>query len=466
MAEVSIDNVPKKVRDLFNKGFSAFERGNIDYAIDLLFTCVELEPRFLNARKYLRAAEVKRFKERNSNAIGRGVASLKGLSGQFSSLMGSSRAGSEAKGVMAAERLLKDDPLNTRNIKTFAEAAARADLPEAAVQTLEIGREHFPADITLVKSLGALYAEMGETKKARACFEKLCELCPSDPDALKMLKDAMAMDSMNKDGWEQAATEGEDGYRTTIKDADEAAQLEQESKAVQTHRDTDGLIAEQLKKIEEDPANVNYYSALSRLYEQAGQYPEAIEAIQQALEMNPGDPELDGQLSRISIESYTYRAEELAKAGDTEGAEAVLAEQSQFQFDDLQDRVGRYPNDLELRYQWGLKLFEYEHTNDAIQQFQMSQRNPQRRIVSLYQLAMCFKAKGQYDMAMGQLETASSEMHGMDAAKKDILYDIGLLAELMGDNARAIENFKSIYQVDIGYKDVADKIEQAYESKE
>lgn len=467
MAEISVDTVPKKVRDLFNKGFSAFERGNLDYAIDMLFSCVELEPRFLRARKYLRAAEIKRFKERKANPLAKGVASLKGMPGRLTTLMGSasSRAGSGAKAVMAAEKLLKDDPLNTKNIKVFAEAASKADLPEAAVQTLEIGREHFPTDISLINWIGKLYSAMGETRKARACFEKLCELCPSDPDALKLLKDSMAVDSMHKDGWEQAVTEGKDGYRTTIKDAGEAELLEQEGKAVKTHKDANILIEDTLKKIEEDPANINYYRALSRLYVQESMFDEAIAALNKALELSPGDPELDSQLSRITIEQFNYRAGEFERAGDHDGAEAVTAERSQFEFDDLQERIVRYPNDLELRYHWGVKLFEYEQTNDAIQQFQLSQRNPKRRISSLYQLAMCFKAKGQYDMAMDQLEQASAELPGMDGEKKDVVYDIGLIAELMGDSEKAVAHFKQIYQVDIGYKDVAAKIEKAYDGQ-
>jgi tetratricopeptide (TPR) repeat protein len=84
--------------------------------------------------------------------------------------------------------------------------------------------------------------------------------------------------------------------------------------------------------------------------------------------------------------------------------------------------------------------------------------------MSLYYLALCFKEKQQYDLAMEQLKTASEEILIMDSTKKAVLYAQGEIAELMGDQKLASEFYKEIYQSDISYKDVAQKIEQAYSS--
>ena len=64
MAEVSIESVSKQAKDLFNRGLQALERANYDYAIDMLSSCLELEPGVLQARKYLRVAEIQKRKER------------------------------------------------------------------------------------------------------------------------------------------------------------------------------------------------------------------------------------------------------------------------------------------------------------------------------------------------------------------------------------------------------------------
>ena len=71
MSEVTLEQTTSQVRDLFNKGFSAFERGNLDYAIDMLMHCVEMEPGLLRARKFLSAAQMQRAKKQKSGALGK-----------------------------------------------------------------------------------------------------------------------------------------------------------------------------------------------------------------------------------------------------------------------------------------------------------------------------------------------------------------------------------------------------------
>ncbi len=459
MAELSLEEVSKKVQDLFNKGFSAFERGNLDYAIDLLLQCVELEPRLLRARKFLRAAEVQKFKGKKESAFSRGLSSMKGAPALLGSM--ALLKGRPEKAVMAVEKLLKDDPVNPKFVKAFADAAASAGLPEAAVQTLEIARDHNPEDISLLNWLGEMYASMGNTPGARRCFESVCELAPNDQAALKTLKDAMALDTISTDGWVEAAEEG-GSYRDIIKDTDEATLLEQEAKAVKSEDDVAALITETIAKIESDPKNINFYRALARLYVEQQAYDEAIETLIKALELSPGDPEIDDNLSRARLKKYDHQVVELRAAGDEDAAQALQTERDTYVFNDLQERVARYPNDMSLRYDWGDQLLLYEYFDEAIQQFQLSQRYPKRRVKSLLNMALCFKKKNIVDMAKAQLEIALSEMTVMSQEKKDVLYELGIMMEEAGDIPKAGEFYKQIYQVDIGYKDISKKVESLY----
>jgi tetratricopeptide (TPR) repeat protein len=75
---------------------------------------------------------------------------------------------------------------------------------------------------------------------------------------------------------------------------------------------------------------------------------------------------------------------------------------------------------------------------------------------------MCFKKKGQHDLAIEQLEKAAAEIATMDETKKDVIYELGEVSGLMGKPEKAAAYYKQIYQVDIGYRDVAEKIERAY----
>jgi tetratricopeptide (TPR) repeat protein len=84
------------------------------------------------------------------------------------------------------------------------------------------------------------------------------------------------------------------------------------------------------------------------------------------------------------------------------------------------------------------------------------------RVASLVGLGRCFKAKKLFDLAVAQLNTAKSDLANMDETKKDVVYELGACYELMGKPDAAIEEFKAIYSEDIGFRDVADKINAFY----
>ena len=50
----------------------------------------------------------------------------------------------------------------------------------------------------------------------------------------------------------------------------------------------------------------------------------------------------------------------------------------------------------------------------------------------------------------------------MDEIKKDVVYEMGILADQMGRKDEAVGYFKEIYAVDIKYRDVAQRSEASY----
>jgi tetratricopeptide (TPR) repeat protein len=456
MSEVTLESAPRKARELFEKGLGAMERGNLDYAMDMFTSVLEIEPRLLQARKFLRAAAVKKFKDAKGGAVAHVISSATGMPGMLAVTVNLRKKPMDA--LRAAEKLLRADPLNRKFIDLFGQAALAAELPEAAVQTLEVGRDHYPNDVPLLKKLGKLYLDLNRTQEARGCFEEFARLRPLDPEAIKALKDAEALDTMKQGGWSGAAT-----YRDVIKDTKEATLLEQEAKAVKSTRDLGDLIRETQEKVRREPENQNYRRALADLYTRAERFDDALNLLRESQRMTGGtDPQIDRAISLTRISQFDAEIAKRKAAGDPAGAQAAEQAKDEFLLTDATDRVRRYPNDLQFRYDLGLLLYERGRLNEAIQELQLAQRNPQRRIRALYYLARCFEQKKQYDIALEQLEKASSEIHLMDDNKKDILYEMGTVCELMGQTDKAAQHFKEIYSVDIGYKDIAQKVEKAY----
>ena len=99
---------------------------------------------------------------------------------------------------------------------------------------------------------------------------------------------------------------------------------------------------------------------------------------------------------------------------------------------------------------------------EAIQELQKAQNNPNKRIAALNGLGQCFARRNMNDLAAKTLEKALAEKQAFDEEKMELTYSLGSILEKMGKKEEAIEHYKRIYEVDVGYKDVAKKVDDYY----
>lgn len=463
MAGEKTDQVAQQAQNFYNKGVVAFERGNLDIAIDLLMQCVTLAPGFSRARKFLRAAQIAKFKKEKKGRLSAQMQEVSAtlLRMKVSTLL---KANKSEMALLESEKLLAMNPLHSQNVEVAVEAAEAAGHPDAALFTIEAAYENNPDDMMLLRRVAEYYMKVGEYDKARDAYVKLNAFLPSDQNIFKMLKDAEARVTMAS-GWEDVAGK-KDGYRDLIANKDQAKKLDIQAKAVVAGSDADAMIDEAKARLEKEPNNLNFYRALARLYAQNKRFDEAVDTLEAARKVNAADPELDRALSAAKINAFEAKIEALKSAGDAEGAANMETDMNQFVFDDLASRVQRYPNDLKLRFELGLQYFKYEYYDDAIGQLQLAQRSPKERIESLYYLSMCFAKKGQRDMAVMQLETANEQLLIMDDLKKKIVFELGDLAEQAGDIEKAFLYYKDVYGADIGFRDIGVRMERIYKLRQ
>lgn len=457
MAEIQIEQAPRKAKEHFDKGFAAFERGNFDYAMDFFQLALEVCPQLTKARKFLRMAQVRKMKSGGkAGGLSDAMSSLSGLGGVMT--VSSLVKKDPAKAVVKVEELLRKNPLNPQFVKLAVDAALAAKMPEAAVVSLEQYVENKPGEVEVMRQLAKILQDIERFHEARLVLEEVAKIRPTEPKAIKDLKDATALDSMQRGKWEDKGS-----FHEKLKNAKEAVSLERDNKAVKSEKDILVLIEETKTKVIREPGNINYQRALAKLYLDSNQFDEGIEVLEKANDATGGaDPTIDRALSDAKIRQADFEIERLEKDGQTAEAADLKARKEAFLLEDAEDRVRRYPNDLSFKYELGVLQFERGMINEAVGQFQLSQRNPQRRIRSLYYMARCFGAKGQNDIAAEQLSKAKSELVIMDETKKDIVYELGCIYEAAGEIEKAIEQFKEIYSVDIGYRDIAAKIEKHY----
>ena len=446
-------DMAQKAQNFTNRGRQALETGRYELAVDMLMEAVAAAPDVLETRKLLRAAQIANFR-RNGKA---GFGAKLGYMMARQKIMGLIKKNQGAEAMAEAEKLLKLNPLDADNIECAVKAAEAAGKADAAAISVEAAYECSNQDPALLERVATYYTMAKRWDKARDAYRKLSQMKPGDQRIMQLLKNTEAQATMNS-GWSETAGK-KGGFQALIANKEQAAKLDAANKAVVGGDDAELLIREKLDQIAAEPKNLNARRALARIYIQGKRFYEAIEALQEAIEVaGTMDPELDRMLSQTKVLYFDQQIDALKAEGREDEAMELEGEKNQFVFDDLAQRVERYPNDLHLRYELGVQYFTYEYYDDALTHLQLAQKSPKDRLWALYYLAMCFLMKGQTDMAVMQLETARDALPTMDELKKKVVYQLGLCAEEAGDLEKAYQYYKDIYSTDVGFEDLADRM--------
>jgi tetratricopeptide (TPR) repeat protein len=164
------------------------------------------------------------------------------------------------------------------------------------------------------------------------------------------------------------------------------------------------------------------------------------------------------------VKQFDFQIEQLNPFEPEHAAqvEQLKADKLAFQVAECQKRVEKYPTDLAIRYEMGALYFQAGKIGEAIAEFQKAQNYPHKRLAAMNYLAQCFAKRKMFDLAARTLQNAIKEKLIFDDEKKDLVYALGCVLEKMGKREEAVEQFKLIYETDIGYKDVAAKVDAYY----
>jgi tetratricopeptide (TPR) repeat protein len=451
-------------RNLWLKAVTAIELRNLGYAISLLQEILKQEPQFLTGRQLLRRTEVTRSKSAKKSFFNISTASITVMKAQRKIKKDPKRA------IEMLEKVFEKEPYNRQANLALKEAATAAGWPEIGVFALRTLLEENPRDVKVLHELGRLYRQLGDHDQEVEIYNQITAINPLDAQALRMGKDASADGSMKRGGWTQA-----ESYRDLIKDKEAAISLEQQSRMHLTGESLDRQIAETYALHQAEPANIDLARRLGALNEQKEDFEAAIGWYEYAADLTKGaDAGLVRKASDLKIKSlereiaaheeflsshdpanelYGKRSEQL-KTAKSKRAEIVIA--------DAQERVARNPTDLQLRFELGENLFNAGRFREALPELQRARQNPHARLKAMNLLGCCYNELEMLDLAVKQLEDVSKEILSMDATKKEIVYNLGLVYERMGEQEKSLACMKQIYEVDYGYKDVARRVESSY----
>ncbi|MFM2082993.1 MAG: hypothetical protein RL380_1684 [Verrucomicrobiota bacterium] len=461
MAEKKFDEILPALKPLFRKGTEAAQRDNFDYAIELFNQVLDREPECHEVRAALRAAQL--GKAGKAGGFFKKAFNLAGASAQLTKAKLAVNS-NPTEAMQLTEQIFNADPHNSTAHRIFADAALAAGMPFTAVLSLETLAKTSPQDIGIVSQLAQTLSETGEVARAEQIMHGLCRAHPNDPNLSKLLKNISATRTLDEGGYDKVAAEG-GTYRELLKDKAEAVILEQENRAQKNEDTAARLITEYETRLASEPNNLKLVRNLAELHTQKQDYDRALEYYQQlkSAELG-GDPSLDRAIAETVARKFDFAATQLNPfaADHAEQLVRLNADKLAWQISECQQRSEKYPTDLAIRFELGALHFSAGKISEAISEFQKAQGHPHKRLAAMNYLAQCFSARKMFDLAARTLQNALKEKLVFDDEKKELTYQLGCVLEKMGKREEAMEQFKVIYESDIGYKDVSAKVDAYY----
>jgi tetratricopeptide (TPR) repeat protein len=466
MAEKSLDEVVGRVREFHDRGLTALHRQNFDYAIEMFNQALALEPGFYDCREALRTAQFKKSESGGVRGFLKKMLGTAGHSPHFAKAQIALRT-NPTEAIYAAEQILNTDPANVTAHKLLAEAALACGFPRTAVLSLEIAFKNSPEDRDLALRLAENLGQAGRMVRSEKIYTELLRAFPNDPHIAQALKNVTAERTMTEGGYEVVGA-GEGSYRDMLKDREEAVSLEQGNREVRSREVIEKLLGESEARLAADPANLALLRTIAGLHVEKEDFDGAISYYRKILATEGiTDPGITKAIVETTLKKFDHAISRLDPAAPDDAAEIarIQKEKFAFQMDETQKRAERYPNDLQICFELGDLHFQAGNIAEATREFQKAMNNPHRRIAAMSYLGQCFAQRGMHDLAARRFRDAIKEKPVFDEEKKELIYCLGTVLENMGSREEAIEQFKQVYEVDIGYRDVAAKVDAYYAGK-
>ncbi len=432
------------------KAAEAVKRRNYPFAVNLYGQLIALQPDNGEARAGLRLALFKKAEQKPPSKL---FAMLGGglplMMAGMSRMIGQHK--SAAKGY---ERYLAQDPLNERVNMRLAEALTKAGFKAAALAVYKSYAEHQPRCLQATREAGLLLYETGQNDEALEMLELALKVDPRDQEALRARKNLAAEGALKKTGLADAGSS-----RDLIKDKGEQRKLEKSSRLQLSPEE----IEEELQELEAelaDGADLKTLMRVGKLHEMRNDAQSALDFYEQALGMDRDNSDLANRVGDMRLSLQADRVKQALDRGDENATKFAQKALDEARVGEFKRRVEQNPTDFSLRFDLGQAMLACGQFDESIAELQLAIKEPKRKADSLLLLGRAFRAKDLGDVARGQLEKALDAAVGRNTLSKEILYELGGVHEQDGDKPAALEHYARILEQDIGFRDVAAKVEQ------
>ena len=363
--------------------------------------------------------------------------------------------------------ILKSNPWDIATLRSMAQACESLDYNEPELRYLKNALEANPKDVDVSRHCASSLSRMGQFDQAIACWNRVDELCRGDREAQEQISQLQV---------EKTKTRREGGKRKGVtrqapSDPVTEAPPSNDSDAAASSRRKIPLTPRQRleQEIVNSPTDLPSYLQLAELHVDAGRLSEALRILQKALAASGGDFKVLEQLEdteilrkdqQIAVADKRAAAERNEETRDL--AARLRSDMDRYELDIYDRRSQRYPQDLELKFQLGLRLKRVGNFGEAIKTFEHSVQLPQRQAGSNLEIGECLQRRKKYSKALEYYLRAADQAQANQQidVRKLGMYRASLLAAGLGNPQSAEKTLCELLELDADYKDVQARLDK------
>jgi tetratricopeptide (TPR) repeat protein len=358
--------------------------------------------------------------------------------------------------------VLKTNPWDSKTLLALAEACAALGHMETELRYLRFALERDANDVTVNRHCAKSLTRQGYYDQAIACWHRVDESTRGDVEAQKMILELQIEKTQAGLGRTRAAAKPDAEPSVT---ADEATDNPRREIQLTPRQQMEQSLAN-------SPGDVDGYLQLAQYHLDEDHLGEALLLLNKGLAATGSDIRIRHLLEDAEIirkrQQLTISEQQAAKEPNEESQQLVLDLQNdlnRYELDVFVARSARYPQDLEFKFQLGMRLKRMENYVEAVNCFMAAAELPDRRSRAVLELGECLQRQKQYSKAL------ECYLRGLDQSEqadqpdliKLALYRAGLLSAGLKDSVAAVELLSRLVELDPNYKDAAarlDKIRQ------
>ncbi|MCA8918191.1 MAG: hypothetical protein KDB32_03870 [Planctomycetes bacterium] len=438
------------------KADEALKKRNYDYAIQMYQSAMEADPSNPEARRNYRLALIRKY-DAQGYPKGFGFGGLKTIA----------ISKNPEKLLVEYEKLVEKDPKGIKYNLRVAETLAAMGHHEGACAVLEFAAK--AGDVKgeklapqLFMLLAKEYGEVGKGQEATKILARAAKLAPNDKQ-IQTLQKELAAKNYN------AGVSGAKSSYDLVRNRDEATLLEKMRSGQITEEDAELLLAEEEKKLQENPLDRRAIRSVGEILVKRKKYLEAYKRLMDFMKVDPSASEVGELASKYKNQYYDGMIQLCIKKAHAEPAKAAAyqakanefrEERKKFQLEDWGMQVQAAPTDLDKRFHYGQALFDAGNESEAFKQFQKAVKSPKFSKKAGLMMGQCLLTMGRIEMAEMAFQQVEKQLtDGDEDLQKDLMYFEAELMEKKSDVPGALDKFRELYMQDMEFRDVEARIE-------